>query len=193
MALSVAGEITRTDCPLVIQLQPFSKVLLRICRNGQCGTLDTETNPYPGLNGPISTDVQFADFARATKVCGGAFYTCALLYSGYVRCWGRNGTTVHHCIYITNASQPCSDNGVLGIGSRDETVMIGNSTNNPIDRNVLLNATATDIACGWAHVCALLVTDKVICWGRNNEGQVRASQFVTHSLMACWSPAWHRN
>ena len=60
-----------------------------------------------------------------------------------------------------------SEYGVLGIGSNDTTLKIGYNSSFPISQNVSLPAQAIDIACGSYHVCALLTTKEVFCWGWN--------------------------
>jgi alpha-tubulin suppressor-like RCC1 family protein len=73
-------------------------------------------------------------------VSGGWLFTCAVLASGAVRCWGRN------------------DSGQLGDGTQ---------TDRPKpDRSDVLQG-AEQIASGGAHACALLATGAVRCWGAN--------------------------
>ncbi|PYO02525.1 MAG: hypothetical protein DMD89_04080 [Candidatus Rokuibacteriota bacterium] len=81
----------------------------------------------------------------ATAVDLGAFYSCALLQDGTVRCWGQNdlgqlgdGTT-------TNASTPVA---VAGIGG------------------------AAALTAGGFHTCVRFPDGTIQCWGRNNAGQL---------------------
>jgi len=81
--------------------------------------------------------------------------TCALLHGGIVKCWGYNAE------------------GELGLGDTkqrgDDAHEMG--TNLPaVDLGS--GATATAIAAGTAHVCALLSDRSVKCWGLNSSGQL---------------------
>ncbi|MBT7080241.1 MAG: RCC1 repeat-containing protein, partial [Chloroflexi bacterium] len=106
------------------------------------GTTTTATSP---------TDVSGIDgsTATATKLAVGDYHSCAILDDGSVNCWGRNdygqlgdGTT-------TTATSPTEVSGIDG------------ST-----------ATATAIASGDKHTCAILDSGAVNCWGNNSSGQL---------------------
>jgi hypothetical protein len=79
-------------------------------------------------------------------VAAGENHSCALLSGGAVRCWGANGS------------------GQLGNGT---------TTDFPAAMPVVgLGGTATAIAAGWLHTCALLNNGTVRCWGANGYGQL---------------------
>ncbi len=88
---------------------------------------------------------------KATALALGLNMSCALFDTGDVLCWGSNF------------------GGQLGQGN---TTTIGDdefpATLAPID----LGAPAVSISAGDTHVCALLETDEVICWGSNTSGQL---------------------
>ncbi len=92
----------------------------------------------------------------ATSVAAGAVFSCALLATGSVTCWGAN------------------ESGQLGTGSGMARVL---SPGAP----VALGAKATAIAAGAAHACALLATGSVYCWGANENGQLGAGDFAARS------------
>ncbi|MCG8418348.1 MAG: hypothetical protein MJE77_10440 [Proteobacteria bacterium] len=76
----------------------------------------------------------------------GSLYTCALLDNGQLRCWGEN------------------DNGELGLGHRSSTttpaiVQIGGEIISSFDL-------------GMDHICVVLASERVRCWGRNSDGQL---------------------
>jgi alpha-tubulin suppressor-like RCC1 family protein len=84
----------------------------------------------------------------AVQLAGGAYHTCALLSTGRVRCWGRNGE------------------GQLGYGHRDTF-----SRPPPFDVD-LGGVRATAIAAGDWHTCALLIDETVSCWGDGADGRL---------------------
>lgn len=95
--------------------------------------------------------VQVVDVANAVQLSAGLFnHTCARLADGTAKCWGSNS------------------NGKLGNGGS------GNSQALPVK-----DATGTQdlsgilhIEAGNAHTCAVLGTERIVCWGRNNNGQI---------------------
>jgi alpha-tubulin suppressor-like RCC1 family protein len=100
-----------------------------------------------GTSGP-STDTFVppkADLLPAVRsVTGGRSFTCAVLATGGVRCWGFNM-----------------------FGQLDG---IGTDKLMPADSDVVTGAVA--VATGEHHACALLETGGVRCWGSNEWGQV---------------------
>lgn len=87
----------------------------------------------------------------ATRVVTGANHTCALLSTGFVRCWGQNNF------------------GQLGLNSTDN---VGDGEEISSMGYVNLGGIATQITAGYNHTCALLTTGNVRCWGYNNYGQL---------------------
>ena len=92
---------------------------------------------------PPAADV----LAGASAVTAAANFTCALMASGGVRCWGYNR------------------DGQIG----DETP---NATErqSPSTTDVLARAAA--VGAGDAHVCALMKSEGIRCWGANTSGQL---------------------
>jgi alpha-tubulin suppressor-like RCC1 family protein len=92
---------------------------------------------------------------KATKVEAGADHACALLQAGDIKCWGSNA------------------HGQLGLGDDQDrggdTGDMGNSL--PL---VDLDApsSATQLAAGADHTCALLGKGILKCWGANTRGQL---------------------
>jgi alpha-tubulin suppressor-like RCC1 family protein len=88
-------------------------------------------------------------------VAAGGRFSCALLTSGHVRCWGSN--TV----------------GQLGDGTRDSAtepvVVRGIGGEGELSNVVQLSA-------GWGHACALLSEGDVACWGMGGFGQLGDGQ-----------------
>src|SRR5947199_1360380 len=80
-----------------------------------------------------------------TAVDLGAFYSCALLQDGTVRCWGENSTGELGDAPTANASTP---GAVAGIGG------------------------AATVTAGGFHTCVRIPDGTIQCWGRNNAGQL---------------------
>src|SRR6187402_1847158 len=83
---------------------------------------------------------------QSGRLDAGATHNCAIYNGGSVRCWGENG------------------DGQLGYGN---TTDIGDNeaanTAGPV--NLGAGRTATALAAGTAHSCALLDNGTVRCWG----------------------------
>jgi alpha-tubulin suppressor-like RCC1 family protein len=101
------------------------------------------------------TGIDLGTGRTATAIAAGGNHTCALLDNASVKCWGRN------------------QNGQLGIGNTEH---MGNTSNEMGDDlpsiDLGTGRTATAIAAGYFHTCALLDNASVKCWGRNSEGQL---------------------
>jgi alpha-tubulin suppressor-like RCC1 family protein len=93
-----------------------------------------------------TTPTSVLGLSTATQVAAGANYSCALLASGSIDCWGRNNV------------------GQLGVGNNVDT-----STPTLAVSGI---TTATAVAGGSSHVCALLGDGSLKCWGLNNRGQL---------------------
>ncbi len=91
--------------------------------------------------------------AAAKQVVSGNLHNCALLENGAVRCWGSGGS-----------GQMGNDSaGNVGDGGGLSIIAAG---------DVPLGAPAQALAAGQDHVCALLVSGAVRCWGANSYGQL---------------------
>lgn len=99
---------------------------------------------------PSSLDVQVG--APVQDLVAGHSHTCALLFSGKVRCWGSNGSSQ------------------LGHGASSGNIGDNEHPDSAGDMN--LGAVAVQLATGANHTCALLDTGGVRCWGYNNFGQI---------------------
>ncbi len=91
------------------------------------------------------TPVAVSGISTATAVVTGYAYSCALLASGAVRCWGMNYE------------------GALGNGS---------NTDSSVPVTVTGISTATALAGGDFHACALLASGAVKCWGNDTYGEL---------------------
>jgi alpha-tubulin suppressor-like RCC1 family protein len=146
-----------------------------------------------GLDGPV------------TGLSGGMDYTCALLATGEVECWGAN---VSGLLGVSGPTQVTSPTVVNGLASAGLAVTSGDLDSCALlsDRSVrcwgfnldgqLGNGTTTDssqlvtvkgltgvtaLAAGNEFVCALLSGSVVKCWGENNAGQLGNGTMVNSS------------
>ncbi len=101
-----------------------------------------------GQSTPPATALTMPGAATATAVVAGADHNCAILSGGGVACWGRN------------------TNGQVGIGSA------GGGVQSPTSIVLPAGRTATRLALGQSHSCALLDNATVTCWGSDSSGQL---------------------
>ena len=85
------------------------------------------------------------------QLSSGDYFSCALMDTGQVRCWGDNS------------------NGQLGLGRTDA---IGDDELPSSVSAVDLPERAIQIATGNSYACALLESGKLLCWGNNRFGQL---------------------
>jgi alpha-tubulin suppressor-like RCC1 family protein len=109
---------------------------------GQLGYGDTMVRLAPG------PDVELG--GAAVELAAGFATTCARLAGGGVRCWGAGGNP-------------------LGYGNADT---IGDNETPASVGDVPLGGTAIAISAGGGHHCALLDTQRVRCWGDNDDGEL---------------------
>lgn len=89
------------------------------------------------------------------QIVGGIVHSCALLDNGSVKCWGDNS------------------NGELGLGdtnARGDTA--GEMATNLLAVDLGTGRSASFLAGGYHHVCALLDNGSMKCWGMNASGQL---------------------
>jgi len=121
------------------------------------GVKDTAGNAlssqYDNSTG-FTTSSSSSSASSATAIAAGHDHSCALLDNASVKCWGFNGS------------------GQLGI---DNTIWMGNDSGDMAGLpsiNLGTGRTATAIAAGEYHNCALLDNASVKCWGYNATGQL---------------------
>lgn len=125
---------------------------------GQTGALGYGSTADVPTFGTASVDIG-ATPARAIAVGGGGDrtgFTCALLVDATVRCWGagRDGRTGHGGVANVGDDEPAAAAPLVDLGPE---------------------RTATAIAAGTSHACAILDTGDVRCWGSNADHQLGRS------------------
>ena len=112
--------------------------------------------------GDVLPAVDLGTGRTATAIAAGGNHTCAILDTAAVKCWGENGS------------------GQLGQGNTaDRGDGPGEMGDNlaPIDLGT--GRTATAIAAGAGHTCAILDDGEVKCWGQNGSGQLAQGDTAT--------------
>jgi alpha-tubulin suppressor-like RCC1 family protein len=121
---------------------------VRCWGNNQSGQLGYgNTNRVGDILAPASAgDVEVGGVVR--QIAAGSSFSCALLTTGQVRCWG-SGTSLGY-------------GGGEAIGDDEDPASAG---------DVNVGGTVTQISAA-RHTCAVLDTGDVRCWGRNSEAQL---------------------
>jgi alpha-tubulin suppressor-like RCC1 family protein len=113
---------------------------------GQLGDGTTNDDHSPGLvQGLPATPIQIAAGSAFNGTSDLGDFSCALLVTGDVYCWGFNGE------------------GQIGNGSEDVNA-------HPTPTQVGLSGPAKQVVAGAYHACALLMSGSVQCWGSDFQG-----------------------
>jgi alpha-tubulin suppressor-like RCC1 family protein len=91
----------------------------------------------------------------------GADFTCALLDTGSVRCWGGNGDGQLGNGSSSGSSKPVAVSGIDGSDNDHK---------------------ATALAAGDEHACGVLANGALVCWGNNASGQVGDGSTANRSV-----------
>lgn len=119
---------------------------------GYGGTADVGDNETPGSVGPVNLGGQ-----SVRAVSGGKGHTCVVLGDGSGRCWGFGA------------------DGRLGYGG---TANVATAAAAPAI-NLGPGRTATSIAAGEAHTCAILDNGTLRCWGFGGNGRLGSNSTTT--------------
>jgi alpha-tubulin suppressor-like RCC1 family protein len=170
---------------------------------GQLGTSNTGECQHPLLTIPCSITAVPVDGLeeRATRLASGNQFTCALIESRSVACWGNNDSgQLGRLTAETCAGAPCGRSpdlvqgldGImdLAVGNRhacavdsdgaawcwgDNTLgQLGDpdAASGPAPVRILLDFPASGLAVGGDHSCAVATSGVIACWGNNNFGQL---------------------
>jgi len=144
-----------------------------IAGTGGTGTVVAGTGVYTAPSTTGTNTVRVTDSLAATAdsaetiikpvdIQVGQYFACALHNEGSVKCWGT---------------------GLYGQVGNASTAVIGDDAAEIGGANVFINLgtgrTATSIAVGLDHACALLDNATVKCWGRNDRGQLGKGNTTT--------------
>lgn len=98
--------------------------------------------------GPVAEPVAVLGIANAVAMTGGYQFSCVLLQTRQIKCFGYN-----------RWGQIGSSSCAFADGAADCSLVVGITD-------------AIDVAAGSNHACAVLASGKVNCWGINNHGQL---------------------
>ncbi|MGE3975556.1 MAG: RCC1 domain-containing protein [Bdellovibrionales bacterium] len=105
--------------------------------------------------------LNFGATAPIAEMAIGVFQSCVIFEDQRIKCWGYN------------------DYGQLGIGSLNN---IGDAANEMGDAlpytNLGMNEKVIKVRIGYEHSCALLSSQRIKCWGRNQFGQLGLGDMV---------------
>ena len=127
---------------------------VRCWGNGALGQLGYAKLDFIGdSETPASAgDLNLGDEAVAVELSAGSYHTCARLEGGDLRCWGHNS------------------HGQLGRGHIDD---IGDDEDPALVELPLTgDQQVVELAAANRHTCARLSDGGVMCWGRNDNGQL---------------------
>jgi alpha-tubulin suppressor-like RCC1 family protein len=117
---------------------------------GGFGRLGTGSEAAMSVPTPVNTSVAFA------SISAGDFHTCALTADGAAYCWGRNP------FGELGDSTAYNPNGTAAELTRASPVHVTSSI-------VFRSISASGVG---HHTCAVSVAGLVVCWGRNNSGEL---------------------
>jgi hypothetical protein len=110
----------------------------------------------PGEMGENLPRVDLGSGRTAKSVVAGSDFTCAVLDSDAVKCWGANGAGQ----LGLGATQPRGSFRPGEMGDSLPAVQLGSAR------------TAKSVDAGFLGTCAVLDNDAIKCWGNNREGQL---------------------
>ena len=123
----------------------------------------------------------------AVDLAAGFNVACALRSSGQMKCWGNNVSSPADSSALYAANPPpnidvgdqhaCAlrSDGTVDCWGNNANKQLGNPTFMPTSSNTFVRAElrqATKVVTGSAHSCALRANGTVVCWGKNDYGQL---------------------
>lgn len=126
-------------------------------RLGFAATASNSWGDVPGEMGNFLPSANLGTGMTAKQIGAGSEFSCALLNNNQIRCWGSNSY------------------GQLGT----ENVVAGNLGDSAPLAALGAGRTATQVAPGSSHVCAILDNGLVKCWGDNSCGQLGQGNTLT--------------
>jgi len=152
----VSGIMTATN----LALGPAHSCAVLTDGKVKCWGFNNVRQLGDGTTTDSTTPVEVSGITSATSIAMGGKHSCAMLTDGKVKCWGNN-----YYDQLGDGTMPI-------LYSNQETITEGCSSFGCSPVEVLGITTATSIALGGRHSCAMLTDGKVKCWGKNSNGQL---------------------
>lgn len=157
--LSVGAGVDHT-CAIITIPTSADPVVKCWGRNdyGQLGIGDAlQRGTSPSQMGDALPIVSLGLSGVPKKLALGRVHSCVLLATGSVKCWGSNQ---YGQLGLSVTTTDHRGDGSNEMGNSLPTLVLGNSV------------LAADITAGEDHSCVIIDTNKVRCWGRNDNGQL---------------------
>ena len=119
---------------------------------GQLGVGGSGAFPYYVRSSPLYVDLGTG--RTAVAVSAGTLHTCAILDDGDLKCWGSD------------------QSGQLGEDASNSGTGVYMNRNTPTSVDLPTGRTAVAVAAGGQHTCAILDNGSLMCWGKDDYGQV---------------------
>lgn len=122
-------------------------------------------------NGDDSVDDD-TDEKLYQKVESGDGFSCVLLTSGEVECWGRNDLSQTDPPEIRFVEFSCGDNHCCGVNESEEVECWGDNSYMQSDPTGDSDIVSVEAGSGvHPHTCGIKKSGSVVCWGSNSDGQ----------------------
>lgn len=155
--------------PIAVAASPSSNCAMLADGRSMCWGINNEGQEGNGIvNGPFgcragfgcSPPMEVLGLRNVTEFTG-SDGKCALVQSGHVYCWGRG------------------DVGELGNGEFGPESECNGGPCSPTPVEVQGISNAVEIAGAWdGHICAVLATGELKCWGNNSNGQLGIGSYT---------------
>jgi len=122
--------------------------------SGQLGVYSTTSSSIPKQVFAVGSVSSSSLLSGVSSIAAGRNHTCVVLTTGYVDCWGSNGSGQLGDFTTTSRRTPVQ---VFAVGS--------------VSSSSLLSGVSS-ISTGDRHTCVVLTDGGVDCWGYNGLGQL---------------------
>ncbi|MEY4630183.1 MAG: hypothetical protein RIQ81_303 [Pseudomonadota bacterium] len=187
---SIAGNLDHT-CALM------ADTTVRCWGSNAFGQLGDGTSGGTSAT-PVTVRTASGPLTGVKSVGAGSYFSCALMLDGTVNCWGRNASyqlgnasstssNVATPVSASSGTGQLSNVAQLSVGNYASCVVLSDATvmcwgtpgsyslaegygNKPM---LIPGLTGVhSVSSGYGHVCALLQTGQINCWGFNSIGQL---------------------
>jgi alpha-tubulin suppressor-like RCC1 family protein len=165
-----------------------------------------------GTNNPSSKLVDVVSFSSGVQSISSSYgYSCAVLTSGAIKCWGNNAYGQLGNNSTTSSNTPVSVSGIasgataVSVGATHACALVGTSVKcwgrnvyGELGNNTVANSSvpvavtgtltgATAVSVGDNHSCAISTSGGIFCWGKNNFNQLDDTTTTTRMVSVATS------